>query len=423
MEKILSALHALGVEQYVITERHTESLETFYVKKALDLTRRADTAVTSVRVFRPFEKDGTKMLGEAEATVRPGMSGAEVRAVLERAWYAAQFVTNPWYPLPAGVKESARPDAGGFAGKPLAESMKAMTEALFAADTAQDVFLNSAEVFMRCTETRIVTSMGADVRWERTDVWGEYVCQCPAPVDVETYHQFNYRGPETAALTAAAAHALEMTKARSRAVTAPKTGTYDLVLDREQLRTLLGYYVGRSGAGMIYQKYSPFAIGDAVQGGDIRGDALTVTLKATEPYTGFGAPMADLPLLDKGVLKAIHGGPRFAHYLGVAPTGDYRAVQVPTGDTPLEQLTAEPCLHAVSFSDFQMDPLSGHFGGELRLGFLHEDGKVIPVTGGSVNGSILDSQGHMRFSRERFSTENYDGPLAVRIGGVAVAGS
>ena len=77
MEKILSALHALGVEQYVITERHTESLETFYVKKALDLTRRADTAVTSVRVFRPFEKDGTKMLGEAEATVRPGMSGAE----------------------------------------------------------------------------------------------------------------------------------------------------------------------------------------------------------------------------------------------------------------------------------------------------------------------------------------------------------
>ena len=45
------------------------------------------------------------------------------------------------------------------------------------------------------------------------------------------------------------------------------------------------------------------------------------------------------------------------------------------------------------------------------------------VTGGSVNGSILDSQGHMRFSRERFSTENYDGPLAVRIGGVAVAGS
>lgn len=121
MEKILSALHALGVEQYVITERHTESLETFYVKKALDLTRRADTAVTSVRVFRPFEKDGAKMLGEAEATVRPGMSGAEVRAVLERAWYAAQFVTNPWYPLPAGAKEPARPDAGGFAGKPLAE--------------------------------------------------------------------------------------------------------------------------------------------------------------------------------------------------------------------------------------------------------------------------------------------------------------
>ena len=68
MEKILSALRELGVEQYVITEKHTDSLECFYVKKSLDLTRRADTAVTAVQVFRPFEKDGVKMLGDSDTT-------------------------------------------------------------------------------------------------------------------------------------------------------------------------------------------------------------------------------------------------------------------------------------------------------------------------------------------------------------------
>ena len=423
MEKILSALRALGVEQYVITEKHTDSLESFYVKKNLDLTRRADTAFTAVQVFRPFEKDGEKMLGDTEVTLRPGMSDGEIQKALEGAWYAAQFVANPWYPLPAGVKEPLRPDKGGFAGKPLAESMKTMTEALFAADTAADVFLNSAEVFMRRNVTHIVTSQGADVAWEQYDVWGEYVCQCPAPQDVETYHQFNYRQPETEALTAAVRHALEMTKARAQATAAPKTGTRALVLDREQMRELLGYYVGRSGSGMIYQKYSPFKLGDSVQGEEITGDKLTVGLTATKPYTGFGVPMTDRPLLEEGVLKTIHGGARFAHYLGVEPTGNYRALSVPTGSAPMETLLAEPCLYAVAFSDFQTDPMSGHFGGELRLGFLYENGTVTPVTGGSVNGSLLDSQGHMIFSAERYRSADYDGPLAVRIEGVQVAGS
>ncbi len=423
MEKILSALRALGVEQYIITEKHTDSLQSFYVKKNMDLIRRADTTLRSVQVFRPFEKDGTEMLGDTEVTLRPGMSDGEIRAALERAWFAAQFVANPWYPLPGGVKQPPRRDRGGFAGRSLAESMKTMTAVLFAADTSRQVFLNSAEIFMRRAETRIVTSMGADVGWEQYDVWGEYVCQCPAPRDVETYHQFSYRDPETEALTGAAAHALEMTKARAMAQAAPRTGTYALVLDREQMRTLLGYYVDRSGSGMIYQKYSPFQLGDDVQGQDIAGDRLSIALTATEPYTGFGAPMADRPLLEDGVLRTIHGGARFAHYLGVEPTGRYRAVSVPAGDTPLAELTGSACLHVASFSDFQMDALSGHFGGEIRLGFLHENGAVTPVTGGSVNGSILDCQGRMTFSRERYRSADYDGPLAVRIEGVQVAGS
>lgn len=422
METIISALRELGVEQYVITEKHTDSLECFYVKKALDLTRRADTTVRTVQVFRPFEKDGVKMLGDSEATVRPGMAAEEVRRAIEKAWYAARFVANPWYPLPAGRMEPPRPDESGFAGRTLPESMKTMTAALFAADTKADVFINSAEVFMRRTETHIITSMGADAAWERYDIWGEYVCQCQTPQDVETYHQFHYRQPDPEALTAAAAHSLEMTRARARAASAPRTGTYDLVLDREQMQELLSCYVDRSGAGMIYQKYSPFRLGDDVQGGAAEGDKLTMSLRATEPYTGFGVPMADRPLLEDGVLRTIHGGPRFAHYLGVEPTGHYQAVSVPTGRTPLKQLLEGPCLHVAAFSAFQMDPLSGHFGGEIRLGFLYENGTVTPVTGGSVNGSILEGQKHLTFSAERYRSADYDGPLAVRIRGVQVAG-
>ena len=96
---------------------------------------------------------------------------------------------------------------------------------------------------------------------------------------------------------------------------------------------------------------------------------------------------------------------------------------MPVGSRTLEELKSIAYLHIVSFSDFQMDAFSGHFGGEIRLAFLYDGEKVTPVTGGSVNGSILEAQGHMFFSRERYRDENYEGPFAVRIEGVKVAGN
>ena len=76
----------------------------------------------------------------------------------------------------------------------------------------------------------------------------------------------------------------------------------------------------------------------------------------------------------------------------------------------------------MTFSDFQLDVMSGHFGGEIRLAYLIEDGKVTPVTGGSVNGSILEAQKDLTFSTQRYVTAKYDGPYAMRLKDVSIAG-
>ena len=80
-------------------------------------------------------------------------------------------------------------------------------------------------------------------------------------------------------------------------------------------------------------------------------------------------------------------------------------------------------FRSVNFSDFQMDTFDGHFGGEIRLGFLYDGEKRIPVTGGSINGSILDAQKNLVFSRETQVEKNFQGPAAVCLEGVNVAGS
>lgn len=67
--------------------------------------------------------------------------------------------------------------------------------------------------------------------------------------------------------------------------------------------------------------------------------------------------------------------------------------------------------------------MSGHFGGEIRLAYLIDGVFVQPVTGGSINGSILDAQKNLVFSTERYTSAEYDGPYAVRLPGVRVAGA
>ena len=88
-----------------------------------------------------------------------------------------------------------------------------------------------------------------------------------------------------------------------------------------------------------------------------------------------------------------------------------------------EEMKKEPYLYAVTFSDFQMDTMSGHFGGEIRLAYLFDGERVRIVTGGSVNGSINACSGGMKFTTERYDSKNYSGPFAVMLPGVRVAGS
>ncbi|MDD7688452.1 MAG: TldD/PmbA family protein, partial [Clostridiales bacterium] len=66
---------------------------------------------------------------------------------------------------------------------------------------------------------------------------------------------------------------------------------------------------------------------------------------------------------------------------------------------------------------------SGHFGGEIRLAYLYdENGNRSLVTGGSVNGEIFSCQKDIVFSDERYSAYDYEGPFAMKVKGVSVAG-
>ncbi len=422
IKQIRAVLEQLGIAEYRIVESVQESLESFFVRKKLDLKRRTDLTDYSVVVFCPHEKNGKRMLGSSAVNIHPGMETDEIRETLQKAYQAAALVCNEYYELNRGEKEDFVASNSRFAGQSLEESTRQIVEALYASDTSGKVFINSAEVFARRVVSRIVNSRGVDVRYETCLVSGEYVVQCIEPRDVETYHSFSYDDAEIDALRRDVAEAFAMTQARAEADRPPRAGEYTILLSGKNLQEIMQYYCVRSSAGIIYQKYSNYQIGDHVQGDAVQGDALTIYMKAKEPYSDEGIPMKDRMLMENGILKMFHGGCRTSYYLGIEPTGDYHSISVPVGSRTMEELKSSPCLHIVSFSDFQMNVLSGHFGGEIRLAFLYDGEKVTPVTGGSINGSILEVQGNMIFSKERYRNDEYEGPYAVRMENVKVAG-
>lgn len=133
--------------------------------------------------------------------------------------------------------------------------------------------------------------------------------------------------------------------------------------------------------------------------------------------------MIERPLLENGVLKTIHGDQRFTYYLGVEQIGTYNKVSLPAGTVSFADMKKKPALHVVNFSDFQMDPMDGHFKGEIRLAYLtDENGNVECVTGGSINGSIFEAQKQFAFSKEIENLAEYVGPKAVFLKDVQVAG-
>ena len=423
MERIKRLLREAGVSEYIVYGYKERTAELFFVKKQLDTRRIKDVEKFVVTVFRTGEKDGEKLRAAADATVLKAMTDAEIKKAFSDAYYAAQFAMNPYYELPDPVTAPTVEAQGRLAEQAPEQSAGEMAAALFSTDCEGDAFINSAEIFVIQKHAHVVSSRGTDVSWDEAEVKGEYVVQAKEPEDVEMYRDFAYTELNTEALSAQAKEALSFVRDRARAQKILKSGSYDLLLTGENVMMTLWFYGERSAAHMIYPGYSSWKIGDDVQG-ETSGERITLTMRALAPYSKEGIPMRDRKLLENGVMQSVHGLNRFCRYLGVEPTGNYRKFSCDNpGTMSFAEMQKRPCLWAVTFSGFEMDSFSGHFGGEIRLAYLIEDGKMTPVTGGSVNGLIMDAQKDIVFSTDRYAEIGYDGPYAMLLKNIPVAGT
>jgi predicted Zn-dependent protease len=391
-----------GVSDWKLVERRVEGQELFFVGRELDMQRSKTVRHLGLTVYHDFETEGKPYRGAVRISVHPEATQAELFRWIEEAVFAAARVRNEPFPLVEPAAKRVDLPESRFSERAASQWLAPLSEALLDHETVEGARVNSAELFLNRVETRIRNSRGVDA-------------------------SFSDYQPEQ--LREEVRSELELARDRAAAQPMPLLRTADVILSGEPVGEFLHYYLTQSSAESIYNNISRFKAGDGLQGEVVRGDRLSIRGEpylpgspASAPWDADGFPLESTLIVEGGVLRRVWGSRRFCHYLGVEPTGVLPNIRVGAGSRGLAEMRGEAGLEVAVFSDFHSDPITGDFGGEVRLAYLLEGGRRRPVSGGSVSGNLKELHGAMYLSRELERRGSFEGPRAVQLFGVSVTG-
>ena len=423
------------VDGYKIIEQTTDSIELFFIKKELDMNRSKRVHYFQVTIYKDFAAEGNKYRGSSTIQIHPTMSEDEVRTAVSQAAYTAGFVKNKHYPLVEARPVIKQVPVSSFAGTSLTEWIPQLTAAVYEGDAVERIDgrgINSAELFINKINSRIVNSEGVDLKKEHYRGELELITNWQeSGEEIELYKDLHFATFQPGQLSQAIDEMLELSREKALARPTPALNRHMILLTGEPVREFLQYYYIQSAAQSVYEQTSTLKLGENVQGADIvtKGDLLNMKLDpflenstASTSFDEDGLPVDSIAVIEQGKLLNYWGNTQYCYYLGATPTGNIRNMVFGGGSKSIEEMKRKPYLELLAFSDFQMDPLTGNFGGEIRLGRYFDGKDITFVTGGSISGNIKEVQSEMYLSKELQKENNFSGPQTIQLLNVAVSG-
>lgn len=431
INKIKDILNSMtSISSWHIEDVKSSSSELFFVKQEIDMSRFKDIHNFTVTVYTDFEEESEKYKGSSTALIYPTMDEVEIKKALEEAAYASTFVKNQFYPILNKTENKFIKSSNTFNNKELDLWMPELSKGILKSEPSFKSALNSAELFLTKNTTRIQNSNGVDVSYENYDIYFEFVTNSVDNKDVESFKQISFSDYTPDFLSNEISELIEFTNEKTLATSTPSFEDINVIITGEHTKTILSYYTFQSNASSVYNKLSTYQIDDKVQGDNVKGDFVTIKLDPnlsnstfSSPFDSDGLPLKKVSIIEKGILKSYWGSSRYSHYLNISPVGNIKNVVVDSGSKSIEEMKEKPYLELLEFSDFQMNPLTGDFAGEIRLGRYFDGNKIIPVTTGSISGNIKDIQSEMYLSKEIAQYNNYKGPKSIQLLNMKIAGN
>lgn len=431
LDRIIKAIRADGrASDFRLTETAKTGIEWYFSRTALDTARSVRTREYSLTLYVDGDGSEGRTRGAYAVSIHPGSADTEIRSAVNRAVRAASGMKNPWYPIPEPSTLRPAPMPSGFQGAAPEQAMEGLRAALYRPDGTDGASINSLELFLSREDVRVVNSRGVDVSWTEWSGFTEFVVNASAPgsAEVELYGNREFSDPDPGRLTSAVRELLIRARDRLRARPTPACDGMPILFRGEQAMKLYGYWFGNAQSKASFEKTAAFAIGEDVSGGDGGGDPIGLKAvsyvpgsTASAPYDSDGVPLGSVECIVGNRLSRLVGPLKYAHYLGIEPTGGFRLFELAPGARSIADLAARPHLEAAAFSDFFVEETTGDFGGELRLGYLFDGKTGTPVSGGSITGNLGENRGRILLSSEMENHPYCRGPAACLVPAASVA--
>jgi PmbA protein len=416
-----------NLSAWEIRRLRKKSFQRYLIFKEQESQRVVENEKFLVTLYKNYEQEGRKILGESTLALS---EGDDLREKLAAAWEMAGLVANPVFVLPEK----------GLAYQPV-QSVDPEVKAhpLFYLDQIRDdllktpldrVRLSSAEIFLELKELEIMNSLGLEQAQEETEVLVEFVllAEKGAGFGGESWgwkQGRNYVDMRLGAeLQKYARFALE-----SQEAVLPPSGVYPVVFSEESLDTLFNFFILQASGPGRFQGWSRLELDQPVLP-EIKGEALSLAsnpsiigLLKTRSFDDQGLPLSPVDVIRENIFRRRLNSKRYADYLQEPATGGMANLQVAPGPRSFQELLeGGPVFHLLRFSTFEPNPITGAFSGEIRTGYLLKDGSATPIKGGSVSGVMAQAFREAYFSREVTRRAAYLGPKAVRLEGLDIAG-
>ena len=404
-----------------------KSFQRYLVFKEQESQRVVENEKFLVTLYKNYEQEGRKVLGESTLALS---EGDDLREKLAAAWEMAGLVANPVFVLPGK----------GLAYQPVHSVDPEVREhPLFYLDQIRDdlvrtpldrVRLSSAEIFLELKEFEIMNSLGLEQAQEETEVLVEFVLLAEKGAGFggeswgwkqgRNYSELRLGGE----LQKYARFALE-----SQEAVLPPSGAYPVVFSEESLDTLFSFFMLQASGPARFQGWSRLELDQPVLP-EIKGELLTLSsnpsipgMLKTRSFDDQGLPLTPVEVIRENIFRRRLNSKRYADYLQEPATGGAANLEVAPGEKSFQELlSGRPVYHLLRFSTFEPNPITGAFSGEIRTGYFLKDGKTIPIKGGSVSGVMQQAFQEAYFSREVTRRAEYLGPKAVRLEGLDIAG-
>ena len=401
------------ISAYEVSTKHTKSVQLFYVLNKLETNRYCENDDISVTLYLDHEN----YRGSANFVVNSADNVFTINKKIADALKIAKTINNPFFKLaqrqddPEVIESIEEFDLSKVASK--------VMDAIVKADTYEDGWINSTEIFVNDIKVSYLNSNNLLQSYHKCYLEVELIptWRNQEKEEFELYLDFTRMDENYKEITKTVDDILKRAAWRSKAIAFnPETMPYEgVTVCDDMLETIMANFKDDINYGTIFTKANHYQKGD-----EITPYPLSFKMKAgikgasaSRPFDESGISLKDLPIIEDGKVVEYWGGNRFGQYLGIEkPSGNYAVYEVTSTNTYDE--IKGPYFELLNFSSPQLDATSGYFGGEVRLALYHDaDGNITPVSGLSLAGNIYEAIKTASFAKKMITSAVYHGPKAM----------